>query len=996
MVISFKKFIFKNTRRAPALFLLSLFVFQIAMSSIPGQAAAERLPDAELKALTQYPNWVADPCADSGGGNDSSTVSLDGETTGPPEAVQKVVWATLKNAGIDDIHTAAVLGNLYSEGSDPLNAGYYPDNIRTKDPTHPKAEDGYGLMAWTPGTRLTDSMKEAGIEGKPYTAETQAAVIVAHIKGKTPSQYPASVGQNFLATKNIAAATTAFQGTASEKGFENPGDTTASLDKRISTAKEMLEKYRGSAIELPSNSVNVTINGPFKGKARPNDTVKKGDAYKGNASVYGNDPQTGYQDPSDNNQPALSGASNNDPGIAVYNRGTLGGWWKVIAPNGKSAILRQTDYGPSTARTVDINAVAARAVFDYNAKAFPTNKGDWKIEYAGKSKPDGAIEKASDATNTPEESATSTEEQIMCCGDGSTSEGSVTLSGSGNEEKIYNYFISKGLEPFQAAGILGNVQTESAGTFDPQIVQGGSKSKNPDDAGEGGYGIFQFTPGSKLKEIMNAAGIKGEPYELVNQLEAVWAQLSGKAGSYNETQAMEELKKTKNVHDATAAFMGAGDYFGYERPADQSEEALQPRAAAARGFLTKFGGGSAAGAVASSSADECCPPGAAGSVDGGSPSDWVKMYTGANASKAAGMGHGKVNPKILVIHYTVGPQEGQSLLNFFAGEETGIQFNVGKTGKVYQYFPLKNMQETYHALGANSKSIGIEITGRDVDELMGNDKQFQAVAGLATFLCDYYSIPCSEPKGDITGDGIGTAQGMLGHDETPTNDHMDPDAKYGKTVNRRDSSKHPYMMKLREAMGFDKTPGRGGGSSGSGASSSSSSSGSSGANCVDPDAATGNGTKKDPVGEGPNRALALEAVQYDTKTNNNKYTYEMGGLHGPLSELKNFAQNGGVTDCSGFVRYIIWKVYGNDIGSFVTQSVPSMGSVFKEVKPSEVAAGDIGWRSEHVDFITENKGGGKIHQFGAHSSANDLYGGDDSASSYTKFYRYIGPKGGHL
>ena len=100
MVISFKKFIFKNTRRAPALFLLSLFVFQIAMSSIPGQAAAERLPDAELKALTQYPNWVADPCADSGGGNDSSTVSLDGETTGPQKQYKKWYGQRLKMQGL--------------------------------------------------------------------------------------------------------------------------------------------------------------------------------------------------------------------------------------------------------------------------------------------------------------------------------------------------------------------------------------------------------------------------------------------------------------------------------------------------------------------------------------------------------------------------------------------------------------------------------------------------------------------------------------------------------------------------------------------------------------------------------------------------------------------------------------------------------------------------------------------------------------------------------
>ena len=197
-------------------------------------------------------------------------------------------------------------------------------------------------------------------------------------------------------------------------------------------------------------------------------------------------------------------------------------------------------------------------------------------------------------------------------------------------------------------------------------------------------------------------------------------------------------------------------------------------------------------------------------------------------------------------------------------------------------------------------------------------------------------------------------------------------------------------------MGFNKTQGQGGGGSSGGGGTATTTSGSSGGgNCVDPDAATGNGTKEDPVGAGVNRSLALEAVQYDTKKSNGKYEYVLGGLHGPLSELKDFSENGGGVDCSGFVRYIIWKVYGNDVGSFVTQSVPGMKSVFKEVSASEVAAGDIGWNEGHVDFITENKGGSKIHQFGAHSTANDLYGDDVTASSYTKFYRYVGPKGGH-
>jgi lysophospholipase L1-like esterase len=610
---------------------------------------------------------------------------------------------------------------------------------------------------------------------------------------------------------------------------------------------------------------------------------------------------------------------------------------------------------------------------------------------------------------SPEGDATASANTVCCPGQNDSGGASTTtLTGKNNQEKIYNFFVGKGLEPFQAAGIMGNIDTESAGTFSPRIVQGGSYSDNPSDAGSGGYGLFQFTPGSKLNSIINKAHINGAPNLVATQLDAVWAQLTGKAGSFNETQALKDVKAAKDVHDATGAFMGAGDYYGYERPLDQSESALAPRVAAARGFLTEFGGSSVSAAgdtpTDPSSSDACCPPTSGdGEVQDGSPSSWKKMYTGSNKSKVAELAHGNLpNPKILVIHYTVGEQEGQALLDYFTGtpDKLGIQFNVGKDGQIYQYYPLNAMKETYHVGDANSKAIGIEITGRDVNELLNNQKQFDSVASLSKFLCGNYNIPCGEAKGDMTGDSLSAAQGMLGHDETPTNDHNDPDAKYGQTITRTDSSKHPYMMKLRTALGFDPTPGRKGGAASPGtvtapSDGSTAPSGSTGA-CASSsaDTVTGNGTSKNPVGDGPNKALALEAVQYDTKTNakNGKdYHYTWGGLHGPVSQLQDFAKNGGGTDCSGFVRYIIWKVYGVDVGSFQTQNLPSM-SDFQEVSPGQVAAGDIAWRSEHVDFITDNLGGGKLHEFGAHDTDSDLYGGAADASDYTKFFRYVGPK----
>ncbi len=120
-------------------------------------------------------------------------------------------------------------------------------------------------------------------------------------------------------------------------------------------------------------------------------------ALKGKASTYGNYPDRKrggyrYRDPGDNNRPAQAGASNNDPGIAVYNRRTLGGYWEVTSPNGKKAVIRQTDLGPApwTGKKIDLNAVAARDVFGlpYGNK-FPTGEGTWKAKYLGKKPPKG-------------------------------------------------------------------------------------------------------------------------------------------------------------------------------------------------------------------------------------------------------------------------------------------------------------------------------------------------------------------------------------------------------------------------------------------------------------------------------------------------------------------------------------------------------------------------------------------------------------------------------
>lgn len=90
---------------------------------------------------------------------------------------------------------------------------------------------------------------------------------------------------------------------------------------------------------------------------------------KGKVSWFGgpNDSETGTKN-------TALGLSTDVPGIAVYDQGTLGGYWKVTTENGRSKVIRQTDIGPApyTGRVVDIT-YSALASFGYTEGDFPTD-----------------------------------------------------------------------------------------------------------------------------------------------------------------------------------------------------------------------------------------------------------------------------------------------------------------------------------------------------------------------------------------------------------------------------------------------------------------------------------------------------------------------------------------------------------------------------------------------------------------------------------------------
>lgn len=109
-------------------------------------------------------------------------------------------------------------------------------------------------------------------------------------------------------------------------------------------------------------------------------------SYKGKGSWFG-----GPADSMDSGRTA-SGGTTAEPGVAIRlpgrswrdSRKYLGGYWRVTAPNGRTAVLKQTDLGPneSTGRNVDVT-YSALGKLGYNQGNFPTD-AQFRYEYIGK------------------------------------------------------------------------------------------------------------------------------------------------------------------------------------------------------------------------------------------------------------------------------------------------------------------------------------------------------------------------------------------------------------------------------------------------------------------------------------------------------------------------------------------------------------------------------------------------------------------------------------
>jgi murein DD-endopeptidase MepM/ murein hydrolase activator NlpD len=183
---------------------------------------------------------------------------------------------------------------------------------------------------------------------------------------------------------------------------------------------------------------------------------------------------------------------------------------------------------------------------------------------------------------------------VTACGGGA-------LVGSDNAEKIWNYFRGQGFEPWQAAGIMGNMMAESK--LNPRSIEPYPKEGDYPVRGKG-FGLVQWTFAERqvpLEDKAEAAGVL--PSDLNIQLQYVIQELEGNRSFYR----YDEFRASTTVEQATEIILTR-----YERPANIS--AQRPiRLGFARDFETQFG--SSSGGSESSSGTIVCS-GSGGVVNG--------------------------------------------------------------------------------------------------------------------------------------------------------------------------------------------------------------------------------------------------------------------------------------------------------------------------------------------------------------------------------------------
>lgn len=170
----------------------------------------------------------------------------------------------------------------------------------------------------------------------------------------------------------------------------------------------------------------------------------------------------------------------------------------------------------------------------------------------------------------------------------------MSLRGTNNEEKIWNYFKDKGLSDAGIAGLMGNLFAESGlkpenlqNTYEKKFGMSDKEYTNAVDNGSytnfikdsAGYGLAQWTYWSRKQGLIEYAHEKNKSIgDLEMQLQFLYKELG-----QGYKKVLSTLQSTSSIREASDSVL-----LNFERPADQSVSVQVRRADFSKSYYNKY------------------------------------------------------------------------------------------------------------------------------------------------------------------------------------------------------------------------------------------------------------------------------------------------------------------------------------------------------------------------------------------------------------------------
>lgn len=303
----------------------------------------------------------------------------------------------------------------------------------------------------------------------------------------------------------------------------------------------------------------------------------------------------------------------------------------------------------------------------------------------------------------------------------------MSLTGTTNEQKIWNYLYGKIGNAYGVAGLMGNLYAESA--LSPTNLQNSYESKlgytddtytQAVDNGEytnfvndsAGYGLAQWTYWSRKQGLQEYAESEGTSIgDLEMQLGYLMKELQSGYSSVLST-----LKAATTVLEASNAVLT-----GYEKPADQSTTVQTKRAGYGQTYYDKY-------------AED----------DEGSDSSMSNssLVTYTNITKTQ-----KTSPRThtidtITIHCVVGQWTAKQICDYFANTDRNASCNygVGKDGSIGLCVDEADRSWCSSNAANDHRAITIETASDTTSPYAVTDAAYNALINLVADICKRNSI----------------------------------------------------------------------------------------------------------------------------------------------------------------------------------------------------------------------------------------------------------------